>query len=84
MFYITKTDIPYPANVLTGTYWEHGNQNEIDIVAINKLTKNALIAGVKLNSKKYRLNKLKHKAKNLTNKLRNYKVEYKGFSQEDI
>ena len=45
-----------------GNYWERGNKNEIDIVAVNDLDKTVLIAVVKLNASKARMTKLKEKA----------------------
>jgi len=67
-----------------GTYWESGNKNEIDIVALNKFDKKALIAEVKLNPEKISIANLKYKAEHLTSKLKGYDIEYKGFSLEDI
>ncbi len=67
-----------------GNYWERGNQNEIDIVAINELKKRALIAEVKRNPKKIELNKLKQKSIKLLQKLKGYKIEYRGYSLEDM
>jgi len=67
-----------------GTYWEHGNQNEIDIVAVDEFNKKALLAEVKLNPENISLNNLKFKAQNIKQKLKGYKIEYKGFSLRDI
>jgi AAA+ ATPase superfamily predicted ATPase len=67
-----------------GSYWERGNKNEIDIVAINKRNKNALIVEVKLNAAKIDLDALKIKAQNLANQLPDYRIEYTGLSLEDI
>jgi len=67
-----------------GSYWERGNKNEIDIVAINEMEKIALIAEVKLNKDKINLNLLKQKAKKLEKKLNGYKIEYVGFSLQDL
>jgi AAA+ ATPase superfamily predicted ATPase len=67
-----------------GSYWERGNKNEIDIVAINEMEKIALIAEVKLNKDKINLNLLKQKAKKLEKKLNGYKIEYVGYSLEDL
>ena len=69
---------------LIGSYWERGNKNEIDIVAINELERTALIAEVKINKDKINLSVLKHKAQKLEQKLKNYKITYKGFSLEDM
>ena len=67
-----------------GNYWESGNKNEIDIVALNELDKTALIAKVKRNPKNIRLNKLKEKAVKLEQKLKGYKIEYRGLSLADL
>jgi hypothetical protein len=67
-----------------GNYWERGNQNEIDIVAINEDEKRMLIGEVKRNPKKIDLHKVEQKALKLTSKYSKYAVEYKAFSLEDM
>ncbi len=67
-----------------GNYWERGNQNEIDIVALNEEEKRMLIAEVKRNPKKIDLHRLEQKALKLIAKYRQYSVEYRGFSLGDI
>jgi len=67
-----------------GSYWEKGNQNEIDIVAIDKFNKKALIAEVKLKKSKISLNKLEYKSKKLKKYLINYDIEYAAFSLDEI
>ena len=67
-----------------GNYWERGNQNEIDIVAINEDEKKMLIGEVKRNPKKIDLHKVEQKALKLTAKYAKYAVEYRGFSLEDM
>ena len=67
-----------------GNYWEKGNKNEIDIVAINEDKKRMLIAEVKRNAQKINLHKLEEKALKLTSKYGNYEVEYRGFSLEGM
>ncbi|MCK9208646.1 MAG: ATP-binding protein [Salinivirgaceae bacterium] len=67
-----------------GSYWERGNKNEIDIVAINKRKKIALIIDIKLNPAKINLDALKIKAQNLVTQLTDYQIEYTGWSLEDI
>jgi len=67
-----------------GNYWERGNQNEIDIVAINELKQKALIAEVKRNPKKIDINKLKQKSSKLVQKLKGFEIEYRGFSLSDM
>jgi len=67
-----------------GSYWERGNKNEIDIVAINELKKTALIAEVKINNDKINLLVLKQKAQKLIKKLNGYNIEYKAYSLKDL
>ncbi|MBE0496714.1 MAG: ATP-binding protein [Campylobacterales bacterium] len=67
-----------------GTYWERGNHNEIDIVAIDELDKKLAFYEVKLNEKKIDLNALKQKSSKLLDKFNGYKVEYHGLSLRDM
>ncbi len=67
-----------------GSYWERGNKNEIDIVAINQAEKKLLIAEVKLNKKRIDLSVLKAKAQKLQQKFSDYTIEYIGYSLEDM
>ncbi|RRS30902.1 MAG: ATPase [Epsilonproteobacteria bacterium (ex Lamellibrachia satsuma)] len=67
-----------------GTYWEKGNQNEIDIVAVNDAEKKMLIAEVKLNPAKINIEKLKAKTQKLLQKHEGYNVEFIGYSLDDI
>ncbi len=67
-----------------GTYWERGNQNEIDIVAVNDSDKSLLIAEVKVNQNRIDLKLLERKAQKIVTKFPHYRVEYRGFSLEDI
>jgi len=67
-----------------GTYWERGNENEIDIVALNDEAKTMLIAEVKRRDQKIDIKKLQEKAVKLTSKYRNYEVEYVGYSLDDM
>ncbi|MBA7551710.1 hypothetical protein ES705_44258 [subsurface metagenome] len=67
-----------------GTYWERGNKNEIDIVAISDADNTLLIGDVKLNPKKIRINELKRKAISIEKKYNKYRIVYRGFSIDDI
>ncbi|MDR0865192.1 MAG: AAA family ATPase [Candidatus Symbiothrix sp.] len=68
-----------------GTYWESGNLNEIDIVAINEYEKRAVIAEVKRNADRINLNLLQEKAKTLVSKqLLGYTIEYRGLSMDEM
>jgi len=67
-----------------GTYWEKGNQNEIDIVAVNDDEKKMLIAEVKRNPEKINLKLLEKKTEKLLQKHKGYEVTFKGYSLEDM
>ena len=67
-----------------GTYWEKGNQNEIDIVAVNEDEKKMLIAEVKRNPERIDLKRLEKKSEKLLQKHRGYEVVFRGFSMEDM
>lgn len=67
-----------------GTYWEKGNLNEIDIVAIDQLHKTVLFADVKLQKKKINLELLRLKSKKLLHHFKGYTFEYKGLSMIDM
>ncbi len=67
-----------------GRYWEKGNKNEIDIVAVNTFEKKLMLAEVKRNKNKIDLNALKNKAGVLVNKYQDYNVIYKALSIDDM
>lgn len=67
-----------------GSYWEKGNKNEIDIVAVNDQEKQILIGEVKMKKEKINLERLKEKSQKIRDKFQSYKFEYKGFSLEDM
>lgn len=69
---------------LIGSYWEKGNQNEIDIIAIDEEKKYALFADVKRDASKINLAELKEKSFNIKKNLPNYKIDYKGYSLKDL
>jgi hypothetical protein len=67
-----------------GGYWESGNRNEIDIVAVNEREKIAVIAEVKRQADHINLSVLRTKAADLMRQLGGYSVEYKGLSMSDM
>lgn len=67
-----------------GNYWEKGNLNEIDLVAINSLENRAVIAEVKVNPSKINIPKLEEKSLKLTAKLSGFQIEYQGLSLGDM
>ena len=67
-----------------GSYWERGNKNEIDIVAVDDLEKKILICEVKLQEKRLNLGELVTKSEKLLQKYSDYDVEYKLLSVKDL
>ncbi|MDR1023313.1 MAG: ATP-binding protein [Prevotellaceae bacterium] len=70
-----------------GSYWDRTGQNEIDLVAVNELSKTAIIAEIKRNEQHIRYNALKEKAENMlakTGSLKDYSVAYQGLSLADM
>jgi hypothetical protein len=67
-----------------GNYWEKGNQNEIDIVAINDEQKSILIAEVKRNKNKISIPLLEQKSQKLIEKKKGYTVSFTGFSLDNM
>jgi AAA+ ATPase superfamily predicted ATPase len=67
-----------------GSYWEHGNRNEIDLVAVNDMKKEILIAEVKLKEDRIDLKTLKNKAQVLLSRYADYKVRWQGLSMLDV
>jgi len=69
---------------LIGRYWEKGNQNEIDIVAVNDAEKKILLAEVKRNKAKISPALLITKSAKLLNSFPDYTVTYSHLSVEDM
>lgn len=68
-----------------GTWWEKGNQNELDIVAVDDFNKTVLFAEVKRKKENISMLVLQEKAGNLLrSQLNEYAAEYVGFSLEDM
>ncbi|MCP4155591.1 MAG: ATP-binding protein [bacterium] len=66
-----------------GNFWEKGNQNEIDLVAVNDMKKEMVIAEIKLNKSKIRLEGLKQKSKPLLKSYKGYTTQWLALSLED-
>jgi uncharacterized protein len=67
-----------------GTYWERGNQNEIDLVAVNDLKKEVVFGDIKLDSSRTNLKALKEKASKLSEEYKGYKKEWLGLHIQNI
>jgi len=66
------------------SYWERGNLNEIDIVAVDDVAKKVVICEVKLNRQKLNLEKLIAKSQGIMSYYGQYEAEYKLLSLRDI
>lgn len=66
-----------------GSYWEKGNQNEIDLVAVNDMKKEVVVAEIKLNKEKIDLNGLKGKSKRIVADYPKYKFQWLSLSLQD-
>jgi Holliday junction resolvase-like predicted endonuclease len=69
---------------MIGNYWESGNANEIDIVAVNDLQKQISFFEIKRQKSKIDLSILEKKSQNLVTKFNNYTLNYTGLSMEDM
>ena len=67
-----------------GSYWERGNQNEIDLVALNDMKKTITIADIKLNKSKLSVEGLKRRAQGLIASYPRHQPEWLGLSVENI
>jgi len=67
-----------------GSWWDRSHQNEIDLVAVNDMKKELVIAEVKLNPKKINIEDLKRRAARLLADFPKYKIEWLALSLENI
>lgn len=65
-------------------WWDSKGENEIDLIAIEKLDRRATVAEVKRNPRKFSARTLEEKYQYIKSHLRGYQVELKGLSMEDM
>ena len=65
-------------------WWDAGGENEIDLIAIERLDKRATVAEVKRNIRKYSPEALEKKYALIKKNFRGYSVELRGLSLEDM
>ena len=70
-------------NIVTN-YWEKGNANEIDLIAVNEVDKEVVIGECKRNPKRISLNVLQAKAANIQAKQKKFRYHFVGLSLEDM
>ncbi|MBN2860571.1 MAG: ATP-binding protein [Sphaerochaetaceae bacterium] len=73
-----------PDYSLVGTYWEKGNTNEIDLIAVDDVSKTLHIAEIKLNKEKISIPRLKEKSIHLVQRYPGYECVFEALSPEDI
>lgn len=66
-----------------GNYWERGNRNEIDLVAVNDLDRQVLIAEIKRNKSRINPAILQAKSQRLLEYYQGYAVQYRALGLED-
>lgn len=67
-----------------GAYWERGNRNEIDLVALNDMQKTITIADIKLSKSRLNVEGLKRRAQGLIASYPRHRPEWLGLSVENI
>lgn len=70
-------------NIVTN-YWEKGNANEIDLIAVNEVDKEVVIGECKRNPKRISLNVLQEKAADIQAKQKKFRYHFVGLSLEDM
>jgi len=65
-------------------WWDSKGENEIDLIALQRLDQQATIAEVKRNPKKYDAKALAEKYEHIKKHLRSYKVNLIGLSMDDM
>ena len=59
-------------------WWDSKGENEIDLIAVEKIDRRATVAEIKRNPQKFNPNKLEEKYNNIKSHLRGYRVELIG------
>lgn len=67
-----------------GRYWDRKGENEIDLIALDELSKSAVVTEIKRNKENINLNQLRIKAANIYKDISNYTISYRALSMEDM
>ena len=65
-------------------WWDNKGNNEIDLIAVMRLDKKAIVAEIKRNPQKYSPDQLKLKYQEIKKHLKGYEVELRGLSMIDM
>lgn len=67
-----------------GSYWNKKGENEIDLIALNKIEKKAVIAEIKRNKQNIKTDILMQKGAAIQKELKGYSVTYLELDMEDM
>ena len=65
-------------------WWDNQGENEIDLIALQRLDHRVIVAEVKRSARKYVSALLEEKYQHIKNHLRGYQVELRGLSMDDM
>ncbi len=82
-FFIEKLKLSHKYTNI-GNYWESRHKNEIDIIGINEEEKFIELFDIKLNPEKLSTDSLRAKSQKISSMFRDYRIEYKGLSINDM
>lgn len=85
--YFRKLQIEKQTYTRIGSWWNRKGENEIDIIAENEFTEEAIFYEVKRNEANIGIETLKKKAEvflRATGEFQNYTISYRGLSMEDM
>ena len=82
--YFTEALISEKKYNMIGTYWEKGNQTEIDIVAVDDLKEKVCFAEIKRKKENISKKVLQEKSAKLQSLFQGYEFEFCGFSVDDM
>lgn len=81
-FYGRNQEIEHVTEV--GHWWDKSGENEIDLIAIEKLDKRVTIGEVKRNEKKISMQTLEEKFVNIRSHFRGYQINFVALSLGDL
>ena len=65
-------------------WWDSQGKNEIDLIALQRIDHQAIVAEVKRNPERFRPKELENKYQNIKKYLKGYEIELLGLSMEDM
>ena len=65
-------------------WWDNQGKNEIDLIALERLDRHAVVAEVKRNPEKFKHKELEEKYQNIKKHINGYKVDLIGLSMKDM